>query len=332
MSSSERSRTLVSLRGAVPVVDEVVVALRRHEPTGAKAVGHGGRLRSLAVEGDAQVRLHQSREERGGPKSLRYGRGRSRPTSPRSRSVGREPGMGRGRRRTPGERSVAVQPVGRRRVIRNERSADAADREAAVLTIRTRGKTRRRARSTAGRSLKSSNATATRIGARRRPSARIAPARTLRELTGSRSSARARGTTTSGSALRPRRRRSRLTAWPPATVSRETTRAPTSGSTERPIGFSRGTTHQVRRGKFRRTRTGEGGATDRERLDPSCQRLRMLGDEAVRREPDRHLLPDPERRRQERLVTDVQVVERPAEDREPIPPQGRLLPTRNSCR
>jgi hypothetical protein len=49
----------------------------------------------------------------------------------------------------------------------------------------------------------------------------------------------------------------------------------------------------------------EGRATDGERLDPSRDRFRMVGHEAVRRDSDRHLIPYSERRGQERLVTNV---------------------------
>jgi hypothetical protein len=49
----------------------------------------------------------------------------------------------------------------------------------------------------------------------------------------------------------------------------------------------------------------QGGATDGERLDPPREWFRMVGDEPVRRESDRHLLAHSERRRQERLVTDM---------------------------
>jgi len=72
-------------------------------------------------------------------------------------------------------------------------------------------------------------------------------------------------------------------------------------------------------------------ASDAERLDPARERFRVVGDEPVRRDPDRDLFPDLERRRQERLVADVQVVERPAEDRETEPSQGPVPPSGDSC-
>lgn len=192
---------------------------------------------------------------------MRYGRGRRRATSPRSRSSGREPRIVRGPSRTRGVRSTADQPTAPRRETRIARSYTGAFRDGlrrgareaeafrwpeTSLTNRARGNTVVTARFPASRSRGSEVESATRIGARRRPSVPIAPARTLRELTGSRSSARTNGTLTTGTAGRPRRRRSRLTARPPLSVSRETTRTPTRGSSEPPNGLSRGTTRHLR--------------------------------------------------------------------------------------
>jgi hypothetical protein len=75
----------------------------------------------------------------------------------------------------------------------------------------------------------------------------------------------------------------------------------------------------------------QGRASSAERLDTAPERLRVVGDEPVRRDPDRDLLSDLERRRQERLVADVKVVERPAEDRETEPSQGLVPPSGDSC-
>ena len=116
------------------------------------------------------------------------------------------------------------------------------------FTNRARRKTVAMARFPGSRSRGSAVESATRIGASRRPSVPIAPARTLRELTGSRSSARTSGTLTIGTVGRPRRRRSRSTARPPLSVSRETTRTSTPGSSEPPNGFSSGTTRHFRDG------------------------------------------------------------------------------------
>ncbi len=123
---------------------------------------------------------------------------------------------------------------------------------ARVSTNLAPGNARTRARLTASRTRGSAAATPTSIGDRLRPRRSMAPARILRELTGSRSSAKTVGTTTTGSAGRPLRRRSSLTARPPRAVSSETTRTPIPSSSEPPNASSSGRRVQLRRGNVRR--------------------------------------------------------------------------------
>jgi len=186
---------------------------------------------------------------------LRSSRGRSTDANPRSSSSGRWPRIRRGERRESADRSDAVQPDWRVRSTRSVRSAGGSGARIGpiVSTIRACGNTRRTARLDGPRSLGSPTAMLTRRPVKRWPAVPIDPARTRRELTGSRSSASARGTTINGTGRRPSRRRSRFTARPPESVSRETTSAPTSGSMERPNRSSSGTTRNRRPGKLLRT-------------------------------------------------------------------------------
>jgi hypothetical protein len=55
---------------------------------------------------------------------------------------------------------------------------------------------------------------------------------------------------------------------------------------------------------------GQRRSTDQERLDPRGVRLGVFGHEPVRREPDGDRVADLERHPEQRVVTDVQMVER----------------------